>query len=95
VFDAPPFSSLSYQKKKMCPHTNGDSIPNGTQDMVGIENKVNGAGGANGVNGHSDQPRRNPYAPRASDFLNNVSNFKIIESTLRGMFSSLDAVLLT
>jgi len=30
--------------------------------------------------------RRNPYAPRASDFLNNVSNFKIIESTLRGSF---------
>jgi homocitrate synthase len=28
---------------------------------------------------------RNPYAPRASDFLNNVSNFKIIESTLRGL----------
>ena len=31
--------------------------------------------------------RRNPYAPRASDFLNNVSNFKIIESTLRGRSS--------
>ena len=39
----------------------------------------------NGVNGHHQQ-RHNPYAPRASDFLNNVSNFKIIESTLRGMF---------
>lgn len=39
----------------------------------------------NGINGHSQQQRRNPYAPRASDFLNNVSNFKIIESTLRGM----------
>lgn len=35
----------------------------------------------------SNTQRRNPYAPRASDFLNNVSNFKIIESTLRGLLS--------
>ncbi|PRQ74503.1 HMGL-like-domain containing protein [Rhodotorula toruloides] len=28
-------------------------------------------------------PQHNPYAPRASDFLSNVSNWKIIESTLR------------
>jgi len=27
----------------------------------------------------------NPYAPRASDFLSNISNFNIIESTLRGI----------
>ena len=33
------------------------------------------------------QQRRNPY--RAADFLSNVSNFKIIESTLRGMPISL------
>ncbi|KAI0363736.1 homocitrate synthase [Pilatotrama ljubarskyi] len=54
-------------------------------------NATNGANGtvANGVNGHangsSTRPQRpiNPYAPRASDFLSNVSNFKIIESTLR------------
>ncbi|TFY82870.1 hypothetical protein EWM64_g1140 [Hericium alpestre] len=66
----------------MCPHA--DALPNGTSDMVGIENKTNGINGVNGVNGHSKpEPRRNPYAPRASDFLNNVSNFKIIESTLR------------
>jgi homocitrate synthase len=32
-----------------------------------------------------DQQRRNPYAPRASDFLSNISNFNIIESTLRGL----------
>ncbi len=27
----------------------------------------------------------NPYAPRYADFLSNVSNFNIIESTLRGI----------
>jgi homocitrate synthase len=60
-------------------------------DMTGAPN-VNGAtNGTNGANGHTNGhanghrvPRNfNPYAPRASDFLNNVSNFKIIESTLR------------
>ncbi|KAG6332496.1 hypothetical protein ID866_6598 [Astraeus odoratus] len=49
---------------------------------------MNGSSSMNGVapnsgNGHHQQQHRNPYAPRASDFLNNVSNFKIIESTLR------------
>ncbi|KAF9507158.1 hypothetical protein BS47DRAFT_1304364 [Hydnum rufescens UP504] len=43
-------------------------------------------GHSNGVNGRAaagpTQPR-NPYAPRYSDYLSNVSNFKIIESTLR------------
>jgi homocitrate synthase len=70
----------------MCPHANGDSTPNGKENMVGIENTI-----AKGVNGHSVNGNgtsaaqaRNPYAPRAADFLNNVSNFKIIESTLRG-----------
>jgi hypothetical protein len=33
----------------------------------------------------TQQQRRNPYAPRYADFLSNISNFKIIESTLRGM----------
>lgn len=36
---------------------------------------------------HLEQQRRNPYAPRAADFLSNISNFNIIESTLRGSFS--------
>ena len=46
-------------------------------------NGVNGA--ANGANGSAQAQRPfNPYAPRASDFLSNVCNFKIIESTLRG-----------
>jgi homocitrate synthase len=62
--------------------------------MVAVEGKQNGLNGSHGssgtahssgANGHSaSKQRRNPYAPRAADFLNNVSNFKIIESTLRG-----------
>ena len=82
----------------MCPHANGDSLPNGTSEMVAVDMtngstshsssvQTNGVNGhANGVNGSVKRPeqRRNPYAPRASDFLSNVSNFKIIESTLRG-----------
>jgi hypothetical protein len=60
------------------------------QDMVVVEStptSLNGHHAANSAhpNGQSSaKQRRNPYAPRASDFLNNVSNFKIIESTLRG-----------
>ena len=63
--------------------------------MIGVENQRVGrpTQATNGVNGHangvSHRPaqRTNPYAPRASDFLNNVANFKIIESTLRGTSS--------
>ena len=44
----------------------------------------NGHNGTNGVTASRDHRRHNPYAPRAADFLNNISNFKIIESTLRG-----------
>lgn len=81
---------------KMCPHqTNVSDAPmNGTEEMVAIQGSSNGHNGtSNGLNGggahrngHSSTltSQRNPYAPRASDFLNNVSNFKIIESTLRG-----------
>ena len=79
----------------MCPHANGDSLPNGTSEMVAVDmtngstshsSSVQTNGHANGVNGTAQRPeqRRNPYAPRASDFLSNVCNFKIIESTLRG-----------
>lgn len=73
----------------MCPHANGDSTPVDRSEMVQVD-LANGsthqsAPRANGANGHAapKEQRRNPYAPRASDFLNNVSNFKIIESTLR------------
>ena len=98
----------------MCPHLNGDSLPNDPSQMVPVDlsnsvhtnglapSQTNGVNGhanglSNGVNGHAngthgsntaaqmlERQRRNPYAPRASDFLSNVSNFKIIESTLRG-----------
>ncbi|KAF7795961.1 hypothetical protein EIP86_007130 [Pleurotus ostreatoroseus] len=75
----------------MCPHNNGDSTPNDPSQMVPVD-LTNGGTRTNGVNGHSngtngqarlEQQKRNPYAPRASDFLSNVCNFKIIESTLR------------
>ena len=78
---------------QMCPHRNDDVPSETAQEMVAIEgtsNSLNGHRAANGNGAHSNgqssakQQRRNPYAPRASDFLNNVSNFKIIESTLRG-----------
>lgn len=59
-----------------------------TGEMVGVETQPT-AGLANGSqsNGRvhpSIQQQKNPYAPRYSDFLSNISNFKIIESTLRG-----------
>ncbi|KAJ3518889.1 hypothetical protein NM688_g9379 [Phlebia brevispora] len=73
--------------KKMCPHANGDSAANDRSEMVPID--LTNGGTRTHTNGHDmkarlEQQRRNPYAPRASDFLSNVSNFKIIESTLRG-----------
>ena len=68
---------------------NADATSDGVQEFVAVETRQNSTNGSrvhNGTthhNGHSTQ-HHNPYAPRASDFLNNVSNFKIIESTLRG-----------
>ena len=81
----------------MCPHLNGDQLPNDPSQMVQVE--LNGK--TNGVNGHAkvngklhpqDKQRLNPYAPRASDFLSNISNFSIIESTLRGVYHVLAIV---
>lgn len=91
---------------------NSSSAPADRSEMVGVENQRVGrpaqaVNGVNGVNGHANprqngvaqRPahRTNPYAPRASDFLNNVANFKIIESTLRGedSFSSLGRLHMT
>ena len=80
----------------MCPHTNGDSTPVDRSEMVQVPltngasngtngvNKVEKRGTSRPVNGTSLNQRLNPYAPRASDFLSNISNFNIIESTLRG-----------
>lgn len=49
----------------------------------------NGNGVQNGQNGNeSARPREpivSPYMPKYPDPMSNVSNFKIIESTLRGM----------
>jgi homocitrate synthase len=52
------------------PLTNGHALPtNGKRGTAPILNA---------------KEKRNPYAPRAADFLSNISNFNIIESTLRG-----------
>lgn len=76
----------------MCPLANGDALPNHPSEMVAVD--PNATSTSRSVNGHTIQrngreQRRNPYAPRASDFLSNISNFSIIESTLRGTFSLL------
>jgi homocitrate synthase len=88
----------------MCPHTNGDVHPNDEMVPVDVSSvpPVSQPVPANGTNGHTNgtsngQTNRlhrptNPYAPRYADFLSNVSNFKIIESTLRGR-DSLYAIL--
>lgn len=80
----------------MCPHSTADVLPAEKSDMVSVP-LTNGSNGSNGVHTNGkrgstrsnapriDQPQRNPYAPRASDFLSNISNFNIIESTLRGL----------
>jgi homocitrate synthase len=78
----------------MCPHQNGDQLPSDKSEMVQvpISNGANGThtngkrGTPNRQNAPTDRQRQNPYAPRASDFLSNISNFNIIESTLRGAF---------
>lgn len=76
----------------MCPHANGDSTPSDPSQMVPV-NLSNGTShqASTQTNGHaatngSAKQRVNPYAPRAADFLSNISNFSIIESTLRGVY---------
>ena len=73
----------------MCPHQNGDAAPADKSEMVNVpltNGAADGKRGSSSTNAHSiiEQQKKNPYAPRASDFLSNVSNFNIIESTLRG-----------
>jgi hypothetical protein len=83
-------SSIPFSQSEMCPHPSDDVPFENTQDMVAVEvtsNSLNSRHTANGAHFNaqsSAKQRHNPYAPRASDFLNHVSNFKIIESTLRG-----------
>ena len=71
------------------PMNGATPIANGAATNGHTNGHTNGVNGhANGANGHTNgtqqQRPSNPYAPRASDFLSNVRNFKIIESTLRG-----------
>lgn len=71
----------------MCPHQNGDSLNTDSESMVAVpvNKNVQKRGTSSNNRAILDQQRRNPYAPRASDFLSNISNFNIIESTLRGL----------
>ncbi|TVY49634.1 Homocitrate synthase, mitochondrial [Lachnellula occidentalis] len=75
----------------MCPSCEPEAAANANGN--GHANGTNGSNGSNGTNGHPGftavqtksnphQHRSNPYQP-VGDFLSNVNNFKIIESTLR------------
>jgi len=82
----------------MCPHQNGDALNTDSENLIAVDIKPNGIQkrGTSSVNrAHLEQQRQNPYAPRASDFLSNICNFNIIESTLRGMIYSRDALSLS
>lgn len=65
----------------MCPSCNGDAVNGTNGDVPATTNsQVNGTNGYGPHTPHN--PRRQPFAS-VGDFLSNVSNFKIIESTLR------------
>lgn len=76
--------------------------PPGPSEMVEVP-LTNGTNGTNVLNGNGKRgttqsqngrtPPKNPYAPRASDFLSNISNFNIIESTLRGTYCNTFVIL--
>lgn len=73
----------------MCPSCNGDVVNGTNGDVVnGTNGDVHATtnGQANGTDGYGPHtphnPRRQPFAS-LGDYLSNVSNFKIIESTLR------------
>lgn len=65
----------------MCPSCNGDVVNGTNGDVPAATN-----GQANSTNGYGPHtphnPRRQPFGS-LGDYLSNVSNFKIIESTLR------------
>lgn len=83
----------------MCPHETADVLPTEQSEMVQVPLTNGNANGKRGTTrsntAHLEQQRRNPYAPRATDFLSNISNFNIIESTLRGLFYIVNARILT
>jgi homocitrate synthase len=82
----------------MCPHETADVLPTDESEMVQVPLTNGNANGKRGTTrsntAHLEQQRRNPYAPRAADFLSNISNFNIIESTLRGLFYIFNARML-
>ncbi|PSS06802.1 hypothetical protein M430DRAFT_148752 [Amorphotheca resinae ATCC 22711] len=75
----------------MCPSCEPEAVANGNGHVNGTSNGTSN-GKANGADAHpgftgletklNPHHRSNPYQP-VGDFLSNVSNFKIIESTLR------------
>lgn len=88
-------------------HPGDEMVPVDVSGAPPVAHSVNGANGhSNGTNGtsnghsngqsngHAQRPT-NPYAPRYADFLSNVSNFKIIESTLRGNYCLFTRVIST
>lgn len=81
------FSTLpSKNFTKMCQTDTTTSQDKKDMVAVGETRPINGVNGTSASHVQpTQQQQRNPYAPRYADFLSNISNFKIIESTLRGM----------
>jgi homocitrate synthase len=78
----------------MCPYQTGDNLNTEPGNMVAvpIKNSVQKRGTSSVNRQQLEQQRQNPYAARASDFLSNISNFNIIESTLRGLLTIIGSV---
>jgi len=78
----------------MCPGHETESSTPKQSEMVAIPtNGKRGTTRSADIAARLEQQRRNPYGPNAADFLSNISNFNIIESTLRGMYYRFDATL--
>ena len=78
----------------MCLNESADTHPNQANMVeVPLTQRSNDAhsegrrGTSSSLRAEMERQKLNPYAPRASDFLSNISNFNIIESTLRGICS--------
>jgi len=73
----------------MCPgHATESSTPTQSEMVAVPINEKRGTSRSADVSARLAQQRRNPYGPNAADFLSNISNFNIIESTLRGKYHS-------
>ena len=82
---------ISLPSTKMCPGHNAESAPVEKTEMVPVDTQsaptpapIKKRGTSRNPNAHLHTQPRNPYAARASDLISNISNFNIIESTLRG-----------